>query len=185
MTRIHTSLGLAAALVALALAPGSASAATTCAHTTPGVLEVNLSAHNDLAYLQDVGPGSSACSSAGGGVTCAGTPPTQSNVDTVLIVDDSDNLATPAVGDGDTVVAINDPAYFGPGKTAEATGTSEIEFLVDTRAGTDQLSLGRQRQAAADRRQRGSRVEQRRRCRDGRHAVRQRPAVRQPVERTT
>ena len=63
-------------------------------------------------------------------------------MDTVLIVDDFDNPATPAVGDGDTVVAINETAYFGAGKTAEATGTSEIEFLVDPRAGTDQLSLG-------------------------------------------
>ena len=58
------------------------------------------------------------------------------------MVDESDNLSTPAVNDGNTVISIDEPASFGPGKTAEAGGASEIEFLVDTKAGEDALYAG-------------------------------------------
>ena len=39
-------------------------------------------------------------------------------------------------------MSILEPAYFAPGKTPEAGGISEIEFLADTKGGYDRLALG-------------------------------------------
>jgi Ca2+-binding RTX toxin-like protein len=64
------------------------------------------------------------------------------DVDTVLIVDDSDDVTTAGGSDGNTLVSISEPASFAPGKTGESGELSEIEFLVDTKAGRDQLVLG-------------------------------------------
>ena len=78
----------------------------------------------------------------GGRIACGGAPATTASIDTVLVVDESDNPSTPAVNDGNTFISIDEPASFGPGKTAEADGASEIEFLVDTKAGEDALYAG-------------------------------------------
>ena len=77
-------------------------------------------------------------------MTCGGAPATTTTIDTVLVVDDSDDPATPQPSDGKSFVTIEEPASFGPGKTAEVDGVSEIEFLVDPKAGVDELAMGGQ-----------------------------------------
>ena len=142
MTRIRTTLVLTAALAAIALAPGSATAATTCAHDAGGVLTVTMSAHGDQAIMKLGASGTDIQVSGFGPVACTGTAPSLFNTDTVLVLDQSDDPSTPAGNDGGTLVSILEPAYFAPGKTPEAGGISEIEFLADTKGGYDRLALG-------------------------------------------
>ena len=139
---IARTIAAAAAVIAVlaGLAAPGAQAATTCAHAVPGLLEVHTSAQGDFAYLKTAG-GTISVRGFGVAVTCAGAPATTTTIDTILVVDDSDNPSTPAVNDGNTYVGIDEPTTFGPGKTAEADGVSEIEFLVDPKAGVDELSM--------------------------------------------
>ena len=146
MIRRNLVIAVASVAVAVAVAvagasAGGAQAATTCTHSVPGLLEVYMSKHVDQARLT-VSAAAIGVRGEVGTVACGGAPATTTSIDTVLVVDESDNLSTPAVSDGNTLVTINDPASFGPGKTAEADGASEIEFLVDTKAGNDELHVG-------------------------------------------
>jgi len=142
MTRKAIRSALVAAIALAAAAPSPALGTTTCARSAAGVLEVVMSAENDRAGFQTGPANSIRLFGQEGEVACTGGTPTTANVDTVLVVDESDNLNTPAGNDGGTLVSISEPATFSPGKTAEATGLSEIEFLVDTKAGQDRLTLG-------------------------------------------
>ena len=140
---ISRTLAAAAAVIAVlaGLAAPGAQAATTCDHSVPGLLEVHTSSQGDFAIVSTAG-GAIRVGARVATVTCAGAPATTTSVDTILVVDDSDNPATPATNDGDTYVSINEPSSFGPGKTGEASGVSEIEFLVDPKAGRDELDIG-------------------------------------------
>ncbi|HYI37324.1 MAG TPA: calcium-binding protein [Thermoleophilaceae bacterium] len=140
MTPIRSIFVLAAALGALAL-PSTAAAVTSCDHGTAGVLVITTSETRDQVILQ-VGAGNSIQVFDENLVTCSGGAPHTKSVDTVLVVDDSDDPTTPTANDGSMLVSIASPEAFAPGKTAEATGASEIEFLMDTRAGRDRLVLG-------------------------------------------
>ena len=104
-----------------------------------------MTADNDAAHLATLANTQITVNGKNGGVTCGGAMPTTGNTDTVLIVDDSDNLETPTGGDGRTQLSIHEPADFAPGKTSEGTGLSEIEFLVDPKGGRDQVVVGGQR----------------------------------------
>jgi Ca2+-binding RTX toxin-like protein len=139
----NRSLAVAAATVAVlaGLAAPSAQAATTCAHSVPGLLEVHTSSQGDFAIVSAAG-GAIGVRNLAGTITCAGAPASTASIDTILVVDDSDNPTTPATNDGDTYVSIKEPAGFGPGKTGETDGVSEIEFLVDPKAGRDELAMG-------------------------------------------
>ena len=134
--RIATVTAMAAALATTGVAAPEAGAATTCKFAN-GVVEVHLTKHRDNVDFR-LANGTIGIGGDDGTVLCNGGTPTTQNVDTVLVVDDSDNLATPASDDGSTTVGIRDPGSFQPGKTAEAPpGVSEIEFYVDTRNGQD------------------------------------------------
>ena len=134
------ALAAAAAVLVSGLAATGAKAATTCTNSA-GLLEVRMSAHNDYAHLYNADDGIGV-EGNDGGVRCAGDVPLRQTIDLVLIVDESDNLATAAGNDGNTRVEISSPYTFAPGKTRESGGQSEIEFLADTKAGRDQLVLG-------------------------------------------
>ena len=60
-----------------------------------------------------------------------GGPPTVNNIDTVFIIDDS--------AGGSTEARITAPTTFAPGKTAEADGFSNIEFLINLNTGPQDL----------------------------------------------
>lgn len=136
---LATALTAVAALAALGAT--RAEAATTCAHSVPGLLEVHMSAHTDQAALSTAA-GAIRVVGRANVAACDGAPATTASIDTVLVVDESDNPSTPAVNDGDTYVEIFEPASFAPGKTVEPGEISEIEFLVDTKAGDDRLTAG-------------------------------------------
>jgi Ca2+-binding RTX toxin-like protein len=104
-----------------------------------------MTADRDAAHLRKLANTQIAVSGTTGPVVCSGAAPTTANTDTVLILDDSDNFATAIGHDGDTQVSISEPADFAPGKTREDPGDGEVEFLVDTKAGRDELVAGGQR----------------------------------------
>ena len=115
MTRFRTTprriATIAAAAVTLATAGAAApeaEAGTTC-KLENGLVEVHLTQHRDSVDFQ-VANGTIGLAGSGSTVTCAGGTPTTKNVDTVLVVDDSDNPATGAGNDGNTTVGIRDPA---------------------------------------------------------------------------
>ena len=102
---------------------------------------MRLTAHQDHATLI-VKPENQAIRIEGTSQVGCGTATTL-NTDTVLILDESDNFATPAGNDGDTTVQIFKPHRFAPGKTDEPfPNEDEIEFLVDTKGGNDLLRAG-------------------------------------------
>ena len=140
LIRRTTKLALAA-LAALAVVGGGASgaeAATSCTFAND-VVEVRMSEHGDAAGIVTESD-TIAINGPGGRIRCAGGIPTTATTDTVLVVDESDNLATAAGGDGDTTVLIEEPATFRPGKTREGFDeSSEIEFATDPRGGYDTL----------------------------------------------
>ena len=131
-------LGLAAvaAVVISGLAASGAEAAVSCSFAND-VVDVRMTADRDAALLSVDGPGAirvngSACATA-----------TVFNTDAVLVKDASDNPATTPVNDGNTLVSIEQPARFGPGKTDELSPLEdEIEIYVDTNGGTDTLWAG-------------------------------------------
>jgi Ca2+-binding RTX toxin-like protein len=132
-----------AASVALAAAGASATgaqAATTCKFAN-AVVEVHMTEHRDSAGFA-VAEGTIGIGGEKGTVTCAGGTPTTRTTDTVLIIDDSDNIATPAGNDGNISVYVSEPKAFGPGKTHEPFSASEIEFLADPKGGNDLLVAG-------------------------------------------
>ena len=140
LIRRTTKLALAA-LAALAVVGGGASgaeAATSCTFAND-VVEVRMSEHGDVAGIVTESD-TIAINGPGGRIRCAGGIPTTATTDTVLVVDESDNLATAAGSDGDTTVFIEEPATFRPGKTSEGFDeSSEIEFATDPRGGYDTL----------------------------------------------
>ncbi|HET8950347.1 MAG TPA: hypothetical protein VFN44_07545, partial [Solirubrobacteraceae bacterium] len=139
------ALALAAAVLAVVPAGAtSAHAATRCALAN-GLLEVHMTESGDNASFA-VANGTIGISGRTSTVTCTGGTPTTRTVDTVLVVDDSDKVSTPAGNDGTTTVSIIEPGLFGPGKTEEPFSEDEIEFLVDTRNGSDNLTIGGQGQ---------------------------------------
>lgn len=136
----------AAAMLAVVLAgASSADAATRCALGNTGLLEVHMTESGDNASFA-VANGTIGISGRTSTVTCTGGTPTTRTVDTILVVDDSDKLSTPAGNDGTTTTSIIEPGLFGPGKTEEPFSEDEIEFLVDTRNGSDNLTVGGQGQ---------------------------------------
>ena len=143
LIRRTTQLALAAlvALVAACAGATGAHAATTCKFAN-NVVEVHITQHRERASFAvangTIGIGGETTTP----VTCSGGTPTTSNTDTILIVDDSDNLATPAGNDGNSTVYITEPKVFGPGKTDEPFSEDEIEFLVDTKGGNDLFVAG-------------------------------------------
>jgi Ca2+-binding RTX toxin-like protein len=142
MQRSITKLALAGAAVLAAAGAGAsgAEAAVSCSSAT-GVVTVRLTAHQDHATLI-VKPENQAIRIEGTSPVGCGTATTL-NTDTVLILDESDNFATPAGNDGDTTVQIFKPHRFAPGKTDEPfPNEDEIEFLVDTKGGNDLLRAG-------------------------------------------
>ena len=143
---ISRTLAAAAAVIAVlaGLAAPGAQAATTCAHAVPGLLEVHTSANGDVVACVAPPAARSGDRSRAAQCTCGGAPATTTTIDTILVVDDSDDPATPQPSDGKSFVTIEEPASFGPGKTAEADAVSEIEFLVDPKAGVDELAMGGQ-----------------------------------------
>ena len=142
MKRSITKLALAGAAVLAAVGAGAsgAEAAVSCSSAS-GVVTVRLTAHQDHATLI-VKPENQAIRIEGTSQVGCGTATTL-NTDTVLILDESDNFATPAGNDGDTTVQIFKPHRFAPGKTDEPfPNEDEIEFLVDTKGGNDLLRAG-------------------------------------------
>jgi Ca2+-binding RTX toxin-like protein len=139
-------LVLTAGLAAAVTGAPAADAATTCTFSN-AVLEVHMSAHRDLASLSIAANTQISVGGPNGPVACTGVVPATATTDTVLIVDDSDDPATPAAGDGATLLSITDPTDFSPGKTTEASteGVSEIEFLVDPGGGRDDVVVGGER----------------------------------------
>jgi Ca2+-binding RTX toxin-like protein len=141
LRRDRSTAALLVAVTALAFAAAGAQApaahaATQCSLAN-GILEVHMTKHLDVAEFQTVG-GNITVRGEAGPVTCAGGPPTTTNTDTVLAIDDSDRLATPAPTDGSTTLYLRNPASFSPGKTPEgAPGRGEIEFVVNMNAGND------------------------------------------------
>ena len=138
------ALGAAAILCLAGAGAPSADAATTC-RFADYLLEVHMTADGDSAHLTRFANTEIAVSGPAGRVACTGAVPTTKDADTVLIVDDSDDLATAIGNDGRTQLSIHEPADFAPGRTSEPTGLSEIEFLVDPKGGRDQLIAGGQR----------------------------------------
>ncbi len=142
MKRSITKFALAGAAVLAAVGAGAsgAEAAVSCSSAS-GVVTVRLTAHQDHATLI-VKPENQAIRIEGTSQVGCGTATTL-NTDTVLILDESDNFATPAGNDGDTTVQIFKPHRFAPGKTDEPfPNEDEIEFLVDTKGGNDLLRAG-------------------------------------------
>ena len=142
MKRSITKFALAGAAVLAAVGAGAsgAEAAVSCSSAS-GVVTVSLTAHQDHATLI-VKPENQAIRIEGTSQVGCGTATTL-NTDTVLILDESDNFATPAGNDGDTTVQIFKPHRFAPGKTDEPfPNEDEIEFLVDTKGGNDLLRAG-------------------------------------------
>ena len=128
-------LAAAAALVVPGLAASGAEAAVSCSFAN-SVVEVRMTGNFDSATLRVEGGGIRVNSSACGAATTV-------NTDAVLVKDQSDNTATPAGNDGNTYVAIEEPARFGPGKTDEPfPAEDEIEIYVDANGGTDRLVAG-------------------------------------------
>jgi Ca2+-binding RTX toxin-like protein len=125
------------ALAGAAATAPAAQAAATC-KLESGVLEVRTTTPPTGVRFAVVGEAIVVLVN-GNQSTCAGGPPTTTNTDAVLFVDDSDYASTPTPHDGDSVVTISDPQAFAPGINAEPTGTSEIEFLLDMREGVDQV----------------------------------------------
>ncbi len=129
------ALAAAVAVVVSGLVASGAQAAVSCSFAN-AVVDVRMTADRDTAiFIVD-----------GGGIRVNGSgcgTATTVNTDAVLVRDESDNPATPAVYDGNTVVAIIDAARFGPGKTDEPfPAEDEIEFYVDTNGGLDELRAG-------------------------------------------
>ena len=118
---ISRTLAIALAAVAAlgALGAARADAAINCTHAVPGLLEVYTRAHGDAAFVSTAG-GAINVRGQLGAVTCAGAPATTTSIDTILVVDESDNFATPAGNDGNSYVQITEPASFRPGKTPES-----------------------------------------------------------------
>jgi hypothetical protein len=132
------ALALAAAAALAASGGPPAEAAVSCSFAD-AVVQVRLTEHGDVASL--VVQNGIRVEGTGGQKAC-GTATTQ-NTDAVLIVDESDNFATPAGNDGDTTVKILQPYQFRPGKTDEPyPNEDEIEFFADTRGGYDRLLSG-------------------------------------------
>ena len=132
--RTTVVIAVVAAAAAAAHAP-AAHAATTCS-LAAGLLEVTMTQHDDRAHLSTAA-GAIAIGARGGvPVTCAGGTPTTTNTDTVLVVDNSDNPATPVATDGNTTLTLRDPASFAPGKTPEGTA-GEIELFANMKDGVD------------------------------------------------
>jgi Ca2+-binding RTX toxin-like protein len=139
-------LALGAALMTLAAAlvlTPSAHAATTCTFNTD-LLFIQMSEHEDGAFLE-LGPaGIILVNGSTGPVACGPAgPPTVTNTNAVAIVDESDDPGSPAPNDGETAAQIVDPAAFAPGATAtnENGGLAEIEFAVNLEGGRDSLTL--------------------------------------------
>ena len=129
------ALAAAAAVVAPGLAASGAEAAVSCSFAN-SVVEVRMTGNFDSATLRVEGGGIRVNSSACGAATTV-------NTDAVLVKDESDSTATPAGNDGNTYVAIEEPARFGPGKTDEPfPAEDEIEIYVDANGGTDRLLAG-------------------------------------------
>jgi hypothetical protein len=142
LNRLITRLTLAALVVLVVAGTGAttAQAATTCSFAN-SVLNVRMTEHNDSAWLRTLDGTTIGVAGKYGPVACSGISPTRWNTGTVLVVDESDNVATPTGNDGDTTVRIQDPHTFAPGTVAEPfPGDAEIEFLVDTKAGDDTLA---------------------------------------------
>ena len=145
ISRISPRIAAIAATAAVGLGAAgagapNADAATTCKFTNATV-EVHMTAHKDSASFA-IASGTIGIGGDTGPVTCNGGTPTTQNTDSILIVDDSDNLDTAAGNDGSTRVSIHEPEQFGPGKTEEPFGPDEIEFYVDTKSGYDSLTAG-------------------------------------------
>jgi Ca2+-binding RTX toxin-like protein len=145
LIRRKTLIALAAAFAAAGTGVPTADAATTCTLAND-LLEVHMTADRDSAHLATLANTQITVSGRSGAVACSGGVPTTANTDTVLIVDDSENLETATGNDGRTQLSIHEPADFGPGKTSESTGQSEIEFLVDPKGGQDEVVAGGQRE---------------------------------------
>lgn len=130
---------------ALALAP-SAGAAITCQYDPASdQLSVQMGAENDHLQFQASVTGDILVRQQGPIVTCTGGQATRTNTDTIVAVDNSNNPATPALNDGNTTVAINEPTSFGPGATLEQGNAlySEIEFTIFPNGGTrDRMQIG-------------------------------------------
>lgn len=138
--RITAIAAAAVALIAAGAGASGAHAATTCKFNN-AVVEVHMTEHKDEASFATAS-GTIGIGGNDGPVTCSGGTPTVRNTDSILVVDDSDNLATAAGYDGNTSVYIHEPTLFGPGKTEEPFGEDEIEFYVDTKSGYDALTAG-------------------------------------------
>jgi len=142
MYRSITKLALAAAAVLATAGAGAsaAEAAVSCSFAN-GVVTVRMTEHLNHATLI-VKPENQAIRIEGTAQIGCGTATTL-NTDSVLILDESDDFATPAGNDGDTTVQIFQPRRFAPGKTDEPfPNEDEIEFFVDTRGGNDLLRVG-------------------------------------------
>jgi hypothetical protein len=133
----------AAALAAVGGSAPTASAETTCLRAGPDVLYVFMSEHGDVTELKRYRTSSRINVIASTGpIECAGDPPLVSDIEAIYIIDQSEDLSTAAGNDGSTRVVIGEPAALAPGKTIETTGASEIELLVDTKGGRDELIAG-------------------------------------------
>ena len=120
-----------------------AGAAVTCTFNTD-LLDVQISESDDSAVFGIGGGGTILVNNGATPVPCGpGGPPTVDNTETVAVVDNSDDPATPTPFDGDTSVVIHDPASFAPGKTVESGSAqfSEIEFAVNSNDGSDDFEL--------------------------------------------
>src|SRR5262245_52277557 len=127
---------------ALAFAPG-ANASTSCDYQAPGILTVTMTEQFDSALLTTGSTGSIQLRNHGPVIGCSGGVPTVTNTDSILVVDQSDDPATPASLDGSTSVSIVEPASFSPGRTQEQGNDafSEIEFILNLNDGGDELAL--------------------------------------------
>src|SRR5688572_16984309 len=94
------ALAVLVALVAAAAGASGAQADTTCKFAN-AVVEVHMTEHGDRASFATIN-GTIAIGGDKAAVTCVGGTPTIAATDTVLVVDDSDNLATAAGNDGNT-----------------------------------------------------------------------------------
>jgi hypothetical protein len=123
---------VAAALMMLAL-PASSSAAVTC-NFTGTTVDIDITA-GGAQFPQVSTSGSNIVVTDAGTPLSCGTTPTLTTVDTITIDEVDPNL--------NSQVNISVPdSGFGPGATAEPTGTSEIEFDIELGGETVQDSIG-------------------------------------------
>jgi Ca2+-binding RTX toxin-like protein len=123
--RTLTTLGsIAAAAGAIALVPATAGAAVSCSFSgATATVTVTLGAGSDVATVKRSGTAIQV-----NGVNCG-----------TATVNNTDTIAATGTADGfQRFVADLSGGALGPGKTAESTGTSEIELAVDLRSGSSE-----------------------------------------------